>query len=68
LRFLRLTPYETAFFKVAVPKSDILELPHLYSKKVGEWGVKRYCGDHDILKGFAGKLPELCEEPPLPPI
>jgi hypothetical protein len=27
LRFLGLKPYETAFFKVTVPKSDILELP-----------------------------------------
>jgi hypothetical protein len=31
LQFLRLKPYETAIFKVAVPKSDISELPHLYS-------------------------------------
>jgi hypothetical protein len=34
LQFLRLKPYETAIFKVAVPKSDILELPHIkHSKK-----------------------------------
>jgi hypothetical protein len=37
LRFLRIKPYETAFFKVAVPKSDILELAHiLYHKERGK--------------------------------
>jgi hypothetical protein len=33
LRFLRLKPYETAFFKVTVPTSDVLELPHILIEK-----------------------------------
>jgi hypothetical protein len=29
MQFLRLKPYETAFLKVAVPKLEVLEQPHI---------------------------------------
>jgi hypothetical protein len=40
LQFFRLKPYKTAEFKVAVPKTEVLEQPHLilmygYSKTGG---------------------------------
>jgi hypothetical protein len=51
LRFLRLKPYETAFFKVTVPKSDILELPQIstnFSSLRSGGGV----AEHLTLAGF----------------
>jgi hypothetical protein len=32
LQFFRLKPYKTAEFKVAVPKTEVLEQPHLIKK------------------------------------